>query len=269
MWIVIGTTASAGDQIIITGCAGAAPVALGERAEIFGVAGKLEAGVVERRLGDRIGDDGARAAPDSDVADGALDRLDRRGGEVGLGRARTRVGAARRAATTGSARANAAARLAGRDLGDRRGEAEPARQARRARPGRRATKNGAASGVAGEPGAQRQLGADRRRDRPSSWRAAGVRDRSSAHERSADAGRWRVAGRADRAADFAQRAQRDLQQQRSDRGPPAVCPLAIDGIAVGRRIAHLERRAGVAVGQPERVTWSHRSAASSGPAGRR
>ena len=48
MWIVTGTTASGGDQIIITGCA-APPQGFGECAEKFGVAGMREAGRVERR----------------------------------------------------------------------------------------------------------------------------------------------------------------------------------------------------------------------------
>ena len=155
--MVTGTTASAGDQIIITGCAGAAPIALGERAEELGVAGKLEAGVVERRLGDRIGDDGARRAG-LHQADGAFDRLDRRGGEVGTRRAGSRVGAGGERDDRQRAREGRGG-LVGRDFGDRRGK--PSRRAKsRERDRVGENEEGRGDGVACQPGAQREFGAD-------------------------------------------------------------------------------------------------------------
>ena len=77
-WMVTGTTASAGDHSIITGCGARPPLArqLGEK---FGVAGMAEAGAVEHALGDRIGDDGA-GAPGPDMVDRMAN-----GGEGGVG----------------------------------------------------------------------------------------------------------------------------------------------------------------------------------------
>ena len=135
----------------------AAPIAFSELAEKFGVAGKLEAGGVERRLGDRIGDDGARCAG-LYRSDGAFDRFDRRGGEVGARRARFCVGAGGERSDRQRAREDGGG-LAGRALGDRHGEVEPARQAgERGRVGE--NEEGRRSGVAREPGAQRQFRAD-------------------------------------------------------------------------------------------------------------
>ena len=58
--MVTGTTASAGDHSIITGCGARAAIG-GQLGEKLGVAGMAEAGAVEHALGDRVGDDGAGA----------------------------------------------------------------------------------------------------------------------------------------------------------------------------------------------------------------
>ena len=58
-----------------------------QRAQELGVAGMAEAGVVERLLGDRVGDDGAGEAG-ADIADGARDRLDHGLRILGIGGAR-------------------------------------------------------------------------------------------------------------------------------------------------------------------------------------
>ena len=70
--------------------------------EIFGMAGKAEAGIVERLLGDRAGDDRGGAAGE-DVVDGAVDGLDDAGG-IGRVRPSGIVAEAGRSGTTGSAR---------------------------------------------------------------------------------------------------------------------------------------------------------------------
>jgi len=119
------------------------------------MAGKLEAGGVKRRLGDRIGDDGARRAG-LHRSDGAFDRLERRSGEVWARRARIRVGAGGERRDRQRARKGGGG-FAGRDLGDRRGEVEPARQAReRDRVGE--DEESRRGGVASEPGAQASSG---------------------------------------------------------------------------------------------------------------
>ena len=137
--MVTGTTASASDQIIITGNAGA-PQALASSPRYSVCPGKAEAGFVEHGLGDRIGDDGARRAV-MDRLDRARDRFDRRRG-VGRGsggRARLRPGSS--SGTTGRPRENAAAAPAGSV--SMTGVATPARLAAAARTaGAARTKNG-------------------------------------------------------------------------------------------------------------------------------
>ena len=86
-WMVTGTTASAGDHSIITGC-GASAAVRGQFGEKFGMAGMPKSGAVEHALGDRIGDD--RAGPSGDdIADRLADRGDGRvrAGVIGLARA--------------------------------------------------------------------------------------------------------------------------------------------------------------------------------------
>ncbi len=61
MWMVTGATASARDQIIMTGKAGAAP-GLGQFAQKFRMTRETETGLVEHSLGDRIGGHGAGLA---------------------------------------------------------------------------------------------------------------------------------------------------------------------------------------------------------------
>ena len=115
MWIVTGTVLSSGPASIITGLRRRAGPCRRQRAEELGVAGMAEAGVVERLLVDRIGDDRRRRAG-ADVADRARDRLDHR-----------------RARCAGSARPGAAstARL---ERHDRQGVGRSGRPPRRARP---------------------------------------------------------------------------------------------------------------------------------------
>ena len=62
MWMVTGTVRSSGPASIITGVTVLPVVAAREMGEVFGVAGKAEAGVVEHLLGDRSGDDRGGAA---------------------------------------------------------------------------------------------------------------------------------------------------------------------------------------------------------------
>ena len=86
MCTVTGTTASPSLHSIITERGGASPGAGGERGQVFGMARMGEAGLVEHRLGDRAGDDPARATGQGE-GDGAVDRFDH-GGRVSPDRAR-------------------------------------------------------------------------------------------------------------------------------------------------------------------------------------
>ena len=85
MWMVTGTVRRSGPASIITGVASTPLCARRQMRQIFGVAGKAEAGIVERLLGDRAGDDG-RGVAGKAVGDGAVDGLDGAGGigRVGL-----------------------------------------------------------------------------------------------------------------------------------------------------------------------------------------
>ena len=194
MWIVTGTTASSGDQIIITGSAGP-PQARASSPRNSVWPGWRKAGVVQRLLGDGVGDDGAGLAA-AHVADGALDRFQDRRRSRGIGLARRDIGArGERRRPAGRGRTPRAARSGDGRL-DRRREAERAvgardgfgvgeQEERRVRaPRPRATRRAPVPGRS-------------RRDRPSSARAA---PRVTLHAR--------------RAFHVAERAQVDLEQQR-------------------------------------------------------
>ena len=179
---------------------------LRERAEIFGMAGKGEAGFIEGLLGDRVGHDRARGAG-SDISDRALDQFDRRGGEAGVRLAGTRVGGVCQR-DDGSARSKTAAASSGRPgRGERRGRGSRAKPSSSA--GRGERKKCRADLLAGEPRAQQQLRADARRDRPSS--SQGERPSWTLPE---DRPGRSIGGDARGRLDVAERAQRDLEQER-------------------------------------------------------
>ena len=217
MWMVTGTTASIGDQIIITGCDGAAPVTLRERAEKFGVAGKREAGGVERRLGDRVGDDRARLARLARSRPRARSIRSPRRAKAGSG-APASASARAASGTTGSARAKAPRELV-RARPRRSERQEPSRRAKASSArGSASAKNGAGAALARKPGAQHQFRADaggiahrqgeRRRRAARRWIAQTAV--TAAHGRS-----WaRAYCDAERAADFSERAQGELDEDR-------------------------------------------------------
>ena len=130
---------------------------LREFAEKFGVAGMGEAGLVERLLGDRIGDDRLRGAR-ADIADGAFDQFDSRGGEIGMRLAGPRPGG------VGERRhrqrmLEGAERLGGIDDGDRHGEGQASREfGERVRVREREERR--RDRIARQPGAQQQFRAD-------------------------------------------------------------------------------------------------------------
>ena len=160
MWMVTGTTASAATRSS-SPAAPAPPQCARERAEKFGVAGKREAGVVERRLGDRVGDDRARLAG-SHVADRALDRFDRRG-------ARRRD------------RARRASRRRARERDDRQRAVERRRAPRRASTSRSGTSSA-------EPPRQCAQRARDRRARRTARRSPRARSQARKRQFRADAG---------------------------------------------------------------------------------
>ena len=203
-WIVTGTTASSGDQIIITGFAGA-PQRAREFAQEFGVAGMAESRVVKRLLGDRIGDH-ARARRRF-----AHSRQRARSIRGSLARRRDRACRARRRRV--GERARRAARVRkdfGRALAASStsiGVSSPSARLSRAQGagiGREEERRAEVRALA--PGATERAPGRCRRDRPSS-------------------GRW---GRRSldprRALDVAERAQVDLRTGTSDRASPAARP---------------------------------------------
>ena len=226
--MVTGTTASVCDQIIMTGKAGS-PQALASSPRNSVWPGKSEAGLVERRLGDRIGDDGAglaRRAPPRPRARSTRSSLRRCAATGRPGSASTGFSSG----TTGRPLAKIAA--ASRGSVSTIGASKPMRLAMPERcAGAASDDRRARRQATSTPGGERQFRADpcrlahrhRKRRLPVGQGMRSVRDGPEASE-------------ADVRLDVAQRPQNELEHQRlvADRRIVDHRPAGIDGIG-GRR----------------------------------